>query len=71
MNDGETYAGIVKGQDEKEVTLLLVEDGTTKKLKKSDIKKQVKGPSPMPEGIGSILSKQDLRNLVEFLATLK
>jgi quinoprotein glucose dehydrogenase len=71
MNDGEAYAGIVKGQDAKEVTLLSVEDGTVRKLKKSDIKKQVKGLSPMPEGIGNILSKQDLRNLVEFLATLK
>jgi len=70
MNDGEAYAGIVKGQDAQEVTLLSVEDGTVKKLKKSDIKKQIKGPSPMPEGIGNILSKQDLRNLVEFLATL-
>jgi len=25
----------------------------------------------MPEGMGAILSKEDLRDLVEFLATLK
>jgi quinoprotein glucose dehydrogenase len=71
MNDGQAYAGIVKGQDDKELTLLAVEDGQVMKLKKSDIKKQVKGLSPMPEGMGNVLSKQDLRNLVEFLATLK
>ena len=71
MKNGQDYAGIVKAQDENEISLLSVEDGTLMKLKKSDIKKQIKGQSPMPEGIGSILSKQDLRNLVEFLATVK
>ena len=71
MNDGQAYAGIVKAQDDKEISLMSVEDGKLMKLKKSDIKKQIKGLSPMPEGIGSILSKQDLRNLVEFLATVK
>jgi quinoprotein glucose dehydrogenase len=71
MNDGQAYAGIVKGQDDKELTLLAVEDGQVMKLKKSNIKKQVKGLSPMPDGLGNVLSKQDLRNLVEFLATLK
>ncbi len=71
MNDGQAYAGIVKAQDDKELSLLAVEDGQMMKLKKSEIKKQVKGLSPMPEGIGNVLSKQDLRNLVEFLATLK
>ena len=32
---------------------------------------QVKGQSAMPEGMGGILTKRDIRNLVEFLATLK
>jgi hypothetical protein len=40
-------------------------------LKKSDIKRKVKGLSAMPEGMGKVLSKSDLRNLVEFLATAK
>lgn len=71
MNNGQSYAGIAKGQDDQELTLLSIEDGSIVKLKKSDIKSQVKGMSPMPEGMGAILSKEDLRNLVEFLATLK
>jgi quinoprotein glucose dehydrogenase len=71
MADGQTYAGIVKNQTENELTLLSIEDNTVVKLKKSGIKRQIIGQSPMPAGMGTILSKQDLRNLVEFLATLK
>ncbi len=71
MNGGQSYAGIVKSQDDTDLNLLSIEDGALLKLKKSDIKKQIKGLSPMPEGMGNILSKSDLRNLVEFLATLK
>ena len=71
MKNGDAYAGIVKAQTPEEITLLKPEDGTLVKLKKSDITTQAKGLSAMPEGMGNILSKQDLRNLVEFLATLK
>ena len=71
MKAGQTYAGIVKSQTEQELDLFSIEDNVVVKLKKADIKSQVKGQSPMPEGMGAILSKQDLRNLVEFLATLK
>ncbi|HWF18357.1 MAG TPA: HEAT repeat domain-containing protein, partial [Verrucomicrobiae bacterium] len=71
MKAGQTYAGIVKSQDDEYLNLLSIEDNAVVKLKKADIKSQVKGQSPMPEGMGTILSKQDLRNLVEFLATLK
>jgi quinoprotein glucose dehydrogenase len=71
MNAGQTYAGIVKSQDDKELNLFSIEDNALLRLKKVDIKTQTKGQSPMPEGMGSILTKQDLRNLVEFLATLK
>jgi len=71
MDDGQTYAGIVKSQTNDELTLLSTDDNTIVKLKKSGIKRQVKGQSPMPAEMGAILSKQDLRNLVEFLATAK
>jgi quinoprotein glucose dehydrogenase len=71
MKDGRSYAGILKGQDDQELSLFSIEDNMLVKLKKSDIKKEVKGRSAMPEGLGAILAKQDLRNLVEFLATLK
>ncbi|HTA31612.1 MAG TPA: PVC-type heme-binding CxxCH protein [Candidatus Cybelea sp.] len=71
MKDGRTYAGIVKGQDDEELSLYSIEDNELVKLKKSDIKKQVKGKSAMPEGLATTLGKQNLRDLVEFLATLK
>jgi quinoprotein glucose dehydrogenase len=71
MKAGQSYAGIVKSQDDQVLNLFSVEDNALVKLQKSDIQKQIKGQSPMPEGIGKILSKDDLRNLVEYLATAK
>ncbi|HEX3798339.1 MAG TPA: HEAT repeat domain-containing protein [Verrucomicrobiae bacterium] len=71
MKAGQTYAGVVKSQDDTQLSLFSIEDNALVKLKKSDIKTQVKGQSPMPEGIAKILSKGDLRNLVEYLATQK
>jgi hypothetical protein len=40
-------------------------------LKKSDVQSRQKALSPMPEGMGQILSKSDLRDLIEFLSSLK
>ncbi len=71
MKGGQTYAGIVKSQTDHELTLLSSEDNAIVKINKSAILRQVKGQSPMPPGLGAILSKRDLRNLVEFLATAK
>ncbi len=71
MKTGQSYAGIVKSQDDQQLSLFSIEDNALVKLKKSDIKSMVKGQSPMPEGLGNILTKQDLRNLVEYIATQK
>jgi quinoprotein glucose dehydrogenase len=71
MKNGQSYAGVVKSQDDQMLNLFSIEDNALEKLKKSDIKTQIKGQSPMPEGMGAVLSKDDLRNLVEFLATVK
>ncbi len=40
-------------------------------LKKANITSREKGLSGMPDGFGELLSRQDLRNLVEFLASAK
>ena len=45
--------------------------GMLRTVKTSDVRTRERGLSPMPEGMGQILSKQDLRNLVEFLSGLK
>jgi len=36
-----------------------------------DIQSREKGLSGMPEGLGDLLSRQDLRNLIEYLASAK
>lgn len=70
MNDGESYAGVLKSETPSEVVIASAENGVLR-LKKADIKSRRAALSPMPEGLGQMLSKQDLRNLVEFLSTLK
>ena len=40
-------------------------------LKKKDIDRRRGGQSAMPEGLVKTLSKRDLRNLIEYLASLK
>lgn len=70
MKNGQVYAGILKSEDASELVINSPEDGILK-VKQAEIESRQKGLSPMPEGIGAILSKQDIRNLVEFLATLK
>lgn len=70
MNNGAIYAGLLKGETADEIELNSPEDGPLK-LKKSEIKSRERGLSGMPEEIRQILTKQDLRNLIEFLATVK
>ena len=48
--------------------VLISPDAGLVKIKKSDIEKRDRGLSGMPDGMGEILTKRDLRNLVEFLA---
>lgn len=67
---GTVYAGILKSEDAQELVINSPEDGIIK-VKKSEVTSREKGQSAMPEGMGTILSKQDLRNLVEYLASTK
>jgi quinoprotein glucose dehydrogenase len=68
MKDGAIYAGLLKNETEEEIEVNSPEDGILK-LKKADIKERQRGLSGMPEELRQVLSKQDLRNLIEFLAT--
>jgi len=68
---GPAYAGILKSQDGNELKLFSIEDNALVTVPMSDIQKQVKGQSAMPEGMGGLLSKRDIRNVVEFLAELQ
>ncbi|MCI0537643.1 MAG: hypothetical protein L0Z50_20705, partial [Verrucomicrobiales bacterium] len=64
------YAGIAKNENAGELVLNSPEDGIVI-IKKADIKARERGLSAMPEGINSILSKEELRDLIEFLASSK
>lgn len=70
LKNGGSYAGVVKRENDAELVLLSPEDGEVK-LKKSEIATREKGPSGMPEGFGQLLTKQELRDVIEFLGTLK
>ncbi|QOV91897.1 PVC-type heme-binding CxxCH protein [Humisphaera borealis] len=62
--------GIVKKDDDKELVLLDAENNLIT-IPKGEVKSRERGPSAMPEGLHAALSKRDLRNLVEWLASLK
>jgi len=70
LKSGTSYAGVVKTENADELVINSPEDGLVT-VKKSDIQSRDKGLSPMPEGMGQVLTKQDLRDLVEFLSGLK
>jgi quinoprotein glucose dehydrogenase len=70
LKDGDSQAGVLKSETPEELVLNTAEKGLVT-IKKTDIQSRRASLSPMPEGLGQVLSKQDLRNLVEFLSTLK
>lgn len=64
--------GRVKSEDANEVVLVLVlSDGTEKKIAKAIIRKRKPALSAMPEDLAKLLTKRDLRDLVAFLSGLK
>jgi quinoprotein glucose dehydrogenase len=66
--DGTSYVGIAQSENDSQLVLNSPEDGVVT-IKKADITVRERGLSSMPEGLTAILSKRDLRDLVEFLAT--
>jgi quinoprotein glucose dehydrogenase len=70
LKDGTTYAGLLKSESDSELTINSPEDGLIT-VRKADVQARDRGLSSMPEELGTILSKRDVRNLVDFLSTLK
>ena len=70
LKNGTSIAGLVKSETTTELVINSPEDGLIT-VKKADITARDRGLSAMPEEMGNILSKSDLRNLIEFLSTLK
>ena len=69
LDDGRTFGGIIKQEDANQV-VLEQPDGKLITLKLSDIEERTQPKSAMPE-MNRALSPRELRDLVEFLTTLK
>jgi len=70
MSNGTEVAGVVKRETDTDIILLSPEDGEVT-VKKSDVAKREPGLSGMPEDFATLLSLPELRDVVEFLGTLK
>jgi len=64
------YAGQLKRETPEILEINSPEDGLIQ-IKKAEIKSRERGLSAMPEELRQVLTKRDLRDLVEFLANLK
>jgi quinoprotein glucose dehydrogenase len=67
---GTVFAGVVRRESDEAITLLTPDEGEVT-VSKKDIRSRTRGPSGMPEGFGDTLNRFELRDLVEFLGTLK
>jgi quinoprotein glucose dehydrogenase len=70
MQSDAVETGRIEKENDKEVVILLA-DGNRKTLAKSDIKGRKVGLSAMPEDEVKHLTKRELRDVVEFLASLR
>jgi quinoprotein glucose dehydrogenase len=69
LNNGELIAGILNKDGAEEVTITNVADGKKQQVKTADIKERMHVPSAMPPGLANVMSKRNLRDLIEFLAS--
>jgi quinoprotein glucose dehydrogenase len=70
LKNGAVLAGLVKSETDTELVLHNPEDGDLT-VKKADLELREAGLSGMPEGFADILTRQELRDVIEFLGTLK
>ncbi len=71
LKDGSFVAGLLNAEDAKELTIASLIDGKKQKVPKANVKERLAVPSAMPPGLGEVLGKRDLRDVVEYLATMK
>ncbi len=70
LSSGQIRSGVLKSEDAKEVRLMTPE-GALVVVPKSKIEERRNGKSAMPEDLIKHLSRKEVRDLVEFLASLK
>ncbi len=69
LSNGKTFGGLIRKEDDNEI-VLEQPDGKLVTLKPADVEERTAPKSAMPE-MNRALSPRELRDLVEFLATLK
>jgi putative heme-binding domain-containing protein len=69
LKDGQVVAGILAAENREEI-ILRTSDAEPMEIAVSRIKKRENMPSAMPP-MGTVLTKRELRDLVEFLSSLK
>jgi len=67
-DEGDTFTGIKKDEDDSVLTLM-DQDGKLIRVDKDIIEGQKEGKSSMPEDLVKHLSKSELRDVIEFLAS--
>jgi quinoprotein glucose dehydrogenase len=70
MKNGDIQAGVVQSEDANEVALQ-PPGAALVHLKKADIKSREAAPSGMPPNFADLLTKREIRDIVEFVASLK
>ena len=70
LDDGKVVSGILKSEDTAQIKLVTAE-GKALTIDKQHVEERSNGKSPMPEDVIKKLSKADVRDLVEFLSSLK
>jgi putative heme-binding domain-containing protein len=68
LKNGQKYFGTLK--EETESAIVVDVSPAPKRINKSDIAQRTNGPSAMPP-MGSILTRREVRDVVEYLSTLK
>ena len=70
LKSGAAHAGVLKSETADELVVNSPEDGLLT-VKKAEITQRDRGLSGMPEGMGQLLTRRELRDLLEYLGTLK
>lgn len=69
LKDGEEISGVITHDNPSEFILTSVTDGKKRTIQTADVEKRTALPSPMPPHFGAALTKRELRDLIEFLAS--
>jgi quinoprotein glucose dehydrogenase len=71
LKNGDIIAGLLSNETADELALKNPADAKLQRVKKSEVKERMSLPSAMPPGMGEVLTKRELRDVVQYLSALK